>query len=43
MKGDNQKENPRVYVAPEMICVVLQVESRLLTTSGDINDMPWGD
>lgn len=43
MKDVFLNESPREYVAPEMNCLVLQTESKVLTASGDINDMPWGD
>lgn len=43
MKDEIIKEVKREYFAPEMICVALQVESKILTASGDINGMPWED
>ena len=43
MKDVFLNESPREYVAPEINCVVVQTESKILTASGDINDMPWED
>jgi len=31
----------RTYIAPDMLCVELTTERRILTVSGDINDVPW--
>ncbi len=33
----------RPYIAPEMLCVQLASETKILTVSGDINDVPWED
>ena len=31
------------YVKPEVTVVILQSESKILTTSGEYPEMPWGD
>lgn len=31
------------YVKPEVTVVILQSESKILTTSGEYPKMPWGD
>ena len=45
MKKTNEYDSLRKqgYVKPAMIVVQLQSESKILTTSGDYPEMPWGD
>ena len=45
IKLDNMKKEKNVkkktYIAPDMLCVELSTVRRILTVSGDINDVPW--
>ena len=31
------------YIAPQMLCVELATKEKILTVSGEIKDVPWGD
>ena len=37
----NEKKRP--YIAPKMLCMELATKVKILTVSGDINDVPWED
>lgn len=37
----NEKKLP--YITPKMLCVELVTKVKILTVSGDINDVPWED
>ena len=37
----NAKKQP--YIVPQMLCVELATKEKILTVSGDINDVPWED
>lgn len=37
------KEKKQPYIAPMMLCVELAIKVKILTVSGDINDVTWED
>ena len=42
MKNEAREEK-RPYIAPEMLCFQVVTETKILTVSGEIKDVPWED
>lgn len=40
---NNVNEKKRPYVVPEVLCWEMVTETRILTVSGEIKDVPWED
>lgn len=40
---NNVNEKKRPYVVPEVLCMEVATETKILTVSAEIKDVPWED